>query len=310
MRQDINGLLIVDKHANITSAKAVAIVKKMCGVRKVGHAGTLDPFATGVLICCINKATKLATFLLRGSKTYEGVLNVGVETDTQDSTGEVISTCDTAGISEEEIKRVFEEFVGVTEQVPPVYSALKHKGVPLHKLARSGRAVVKPPRQIHVSRIEITKIELPLIYFEISCSAGTYVRALCSDIGKRLGCGGHLKALKRIESSGFTIQDAITLSELEVLAASGDMPGIITDRIIGMTDALPDMPEICVNKVIENKILNGNPLNIKELELDQIYDRKGLFKAVDANRNLLAVLSYEKSSKIYNYCCVLQEQSY
>lgn len=306
MRHDINGLLIVNKHADITSAKTVAIVKRLCGVRKVGHAGTLDPFATGVLICCMNKATKLAAFLLRGRKTYEGVLRLGVETDTQDSTGDVISTGDTEEISEEEINSAFKEFVGVTEQVPPIYSALKHKGVPLHKLARSGRAVVKPPRRIHISRIEINKIELPLIHFEILCSAGTYVRTLCSDIGKRLGCGGHLQALKRIESSGFTIQDAITLSELETLTASGDMPGIVADRIIGMTDALPDMPEIYVDKVIEKKILHGNPLNIKELELDQTLGGKGLVKAVDANRNLLAVLSYEKPSEVYNYCCVFQ----
>ncbi|MBW1845643.1 MAG: tRNA pseudouridine(55) synthase TruB [Deltaproteobacteria bacterium] len=212
MGHDINGLLVIDKHASITSARAVAIVKKLCGVRKVGHTGTLDPFATGVLICCMNKATKLATFLLRGNKKYFAVLHLGVETDTQDSTGTIISTSDRVEFSEEAIKDVFDKFIGTVEQFPPVYSALKHKGVPLHKLARSGKAVSKPPRRVHISSIEIKEIVLPLVQFEITCSAGTYVRTLCSDIGKHLGCGGHLKALRRTESSGFAIEDALTLS--------------------------------------------------------------------------------------------------
>lgn len=306
MGHDINGLLVIDKHASITSARAVAIVKKLCGVRKVGHTGTLDPFATGVLICCMNKATKLATFLLRGNKKYFAVLHLGVETDTQDSTGTIISTSDRVEFSEEAIKDVFDKFIGTVEQFPPVYSALKHKGVPLHKLARSGKAVSKPPRRVHISSIEIKEIVLPLVQFEITCSAGTYVRTLCSDIGKHLGCGGHLKALRRTESSGFAIEDALTLPKLEMLTQSESMPQLLADRIVGMADALPDVPEIFVNGVLEKKILNGNPLTIKDLTPVETKNRKSILKAVDSNRDLLAILSYDKLFEKYAYCCVFQ----
>jgi tRNA pseudouridine55 synthase len=306
MKHDINGLLVIDKHASITSARAVAIVKKLCCVRKVGHTGTLDPFATGVLICCMNKATKLATFLLQGNKKYFAVLHLGVETDTQDSTGTIISTSDRVEFSEEAIRDVFDKFIGTVEQLPPVYSALKHKGVPLHKLARSGKAVSKPPRRVHISSVEIKEIALPLVHFEITCSAGTYVRTLCSDIGKHLGCGGHLKALRRIESSGFAIEDALTLSELETLTQSKSMPQLLADRIVGMADALPDVPEIFVNGVLEEKILNGNPLSIKDLTPVKTENRKSILKAVDSNRDLLAILSYDKLFEKYAYCCVFQ----
>jgi tRNA pseudouridine55 synthase len=306
MTRDINGLLVIDKHANITSARAVAAVKKLCGVRKVGHTGTLDPFATGVLVCCMNKATKLATFLLRGRKKYFAILHLGVETDTQDSTGTATSISDKVGFSEEEIKSAFDKFIGFVEQKPPVYSALKHKGIPLHKLARSGKAVSKPPRRQFISSIEIKKISLPHVHFEVDCSAGTYVRTLCADIGKHLGCGGHLKELRRIESSGFTIEDALTLSELETLTRSENMPQALMDRIVGMADALPDMPEIFITDVLEKKILNGNPLTIRDLAPVETNNRKSLFKAIGSKRDLLAVLSYDKLYEKYTYCCVFQ----
>ena len=306
MEQDINGILVIDKHASITSAKAVAIVKKFCGASKVGHAGTLDPFATGVLVCCINKATKLATFLLRGRKKYSAVLCLGIETDTQDFTGTEISTSDDVAVSKEAIKEAFNTFVGSVEQTPPVYSALKYKGVPLHKLARSGKAVSKPARRVYISNIEIKEISLPLIHFEISCSAGTYVRTICSDIGKHLGCGGHLKSLRRIESSGFSVEDALTLSELERLTQSENMTELLADRIIRMTDALPDVPEVVVNKILEKKILYGNHLTIKDFTFAEANKSNGLIKAVDPDRNLLAVLSYDTISEKVNYHCVFQ----
>lgn len=304
MGTDINGILVIDKHAPITSATAVAIVKKYCGVRKVGHTGTLDPFATGVLVCCLNKATKLATFLLRGSKKYLAVLYLGIETDTQDSTGTIISRFDNVTFSKKAITEAFNVFVGSVEQTPPIYSALKHKGVPLHKLARSGRAVTKPPRRIHISTIEIKEIALPLICFEISCSAGTYVRTLCADIGKHLGCGGHLKELRRIESSGFGIEDSLTLSALDVLAQSKNREKLLADRIVRMADALPDVPEVFANKDLEKKIFNGNSLTIKDIALVEGIQNTNLFKAVDSDRNLLAVLSYDNVSEKINYHCV------
>jgi len=208
-------ILLIDKPAGISSAKLVAIVKRRLNAKKVGHAGTLDPFATGLMICCINKGTKLAGTFLHGNKTYQATLRLGIETDTQDLTGQVISECECPEISEERIISAFKSFEGETEQVPPVYSALKHNGVPLYKLARQGTPVEKPARTIHIYQLQIDEISLPEIRFTVSCSGGTYIRTLASDIGKILGCGAHLIALRRIECGGFFIDQAVTLEQLE-----------------------------------------------------------------------------------------------
>jgi tRNA pseudouridine55 synthase len=262
MQSELNGILLVDKPEGMTSAQVVARIKKLFGVRKVGHTGTLDPFATGILICCINRATRLARFFLHGNKKYEAVLHLGVETDTQDSTGIVTSTCDDVLFSEIKIRSVFNQFKGSIEQIPPVYSALKCKGTPLYKLARRGKPVQKPARRITIFNIEILKIHLPLIHFSVSCSAGTYIRTLCSDIGKRLGCGGHLKELRRIQSSGFSIAEAVKLSELENIAVYEK----ISHRIISMSKALQNMPEHIADRALAKKIMHGYILTKKDLK--------------------------------------------
>lgn len=164
---ELNGVIVIDKPAAITSAKVVAIIKKLLGAKKVGHAGTLDPDATGILLCCINKATKLAGFFLKSSKKYEAVLHLGVETDTQDAAGKIISTNDELDFTEKTIQAVFRQFEGTIEQVPPAFSALKHKGVPLYKLARKGKAVRKPSRPVFISYNKIRKINMPFISFEV-----------------------------------------------------------------------------------------------------------------------------------------------
>jgi len=306
MRHDIHGVIVVDKPAGITSAGVVAEVKRLSGARKVGHAGTLDPLATGVLVCCINKATKLTTFFLQGRKKYAAVLHLGVETDTQDSTGAVIATCNDLVFSEGRVTEAVNAFVGCIEQIPPAYSALKYKGVPLYKLARSGLPVAKPPRRVCISSIEIKSIALPMVSFDVSCSAGTYVRTLCADIGKYLGCGGHLKSLRRVESSGFSIEDAAPLSELKKLARSEDLPKGLAERVVTMADALPGIPEIVAEGVIEKKILNGNPLRVDDVGYFKSKPEHRLVKAVDSNRNLLAVLCYHPASETYRYQCVFR----
>ncbi|MGD2029497.1 MAG: tRNA pseudouridine(55) synthase TruB [Desulfobacterales bacterium] len=300
MQSELNGILLVDKPAGITSAEVVARIKKIFGIRKVGHTGTLDPFATGILICCINRATKLARFFLHGNKKYEAILHLGIETDTQDSTGIVTSTCDNILFSEIKIRSVFNRFKGSIDQIPPVYSALKCKGAPLYKLARQGKPVQKPARRIAIFNIEILKINLPLIHFRVSCSAGTYIRTLCSDIGKLLGCGGHLKELKRVQSSGFSIAETVKLSELENLALSEN----ISHRIISMSDALRDMPEYIADKALAKKIMHGNLLTKKELRPVQTETSEGFIKIVDTNNRLIAVLKDTKNRDRLSYCCV------
>jgi tRNA pseudouridine55 synthase len=300
MQHELSGILVVDKPADTTSAKVVAIVKQLLGADKAGHTGTLDPFATGVLACCVNRATKLARFFLHGNKKYEAVLQLGIETDTQDSTGIVTATCDQAEFSEPAIRSVFKQFEGTIEQLPPVYSALKHKGTPLYKLARKGKPVQKPKRRVFISNVEILEIDPPFVRFEVSCSAGTYIRTLCADIGTSLGCGGHLKKLRRLESSGFTIDQAAPLSELKKLALAGELP----KRIISMSNALQDMGEHIADKDLTNKIKHGNILTKSDITPAMTDASEGYIKILDTDKDLIAVLKHTSVSNRYNYCCV------
>ncbi|UCD90988.1 MAG: tRNA pseudouridine(55) synthase TruB [Desulfobacterales bacterium] len=296
----MNGILVIDKPTRITSAKVVAWVKELVDAKKAGHAGTLDPFATGVLVCCINRATKLSRFFLHGHKTYEAVLHLGIETDTQDATGTITSTCDKIDYSAETIRSVCKQFEGAIEQHPPVYSALKHKGIPLYKHARRGKPVQKPARPVQISTIDILEMALPLVRFVVSCSAGTYIRTLCADIGTSLGCGGHLKELRRIESSGFTIAEAITLSKLENLVSSGQL----SNQMISMSDALRDMPHYVADDKLFEKIMYGSMIAKQDFTLNGVDSTNGFIKIVDANNDLVAVLESVKDSSHYKYCCV------
>jgi tRNA pseudouridine55 synthase len=304
----MNGIIVIDKPKNITSAKVVAYVKRALKADKVGHAGTLDPFARGVLICCVNQGTKLARFLLSGKKKYDAVLKLGEETDTQDFTGNVISTGNPKNLAQDTIQRVIKTYVGTIEQLPPIYSALKHKGVPLYKLARNGKPIQKPPRRVEIYNINVCRIDLPFIRFEVSCSAGTYIRTLCSDIGRSLGCGGHLKALTRTESSGFTLDQAISLNTLDALIDTGKL----SERTITLSDALADIPEFMAKSSLAAKIRHG-----KIISLDDLMHSKGtngdrtpssLIKIVDHNKELIAVLSHTGTNQRLNYCCVLPKQ--
>ncbi len=300
----VNGIIIIDKPVDISSARVVSIIKKTLNAKKVGHAGTLDPFAEGVLICCVNQATKLADFFLHGTKKYIAELKLGEETDTQDLTGTVISSAEPGNYSIETIQKVFKAFEGPLEQLPPVYSALKHKGVPLYKLARSGKPVQKPPRQVKIYSIAVLDIALPLIRFEVSCSAGTYIRTLGTDIGKMLGCGGHLNALKRTASSGFTLDQAVSLSALKNLAPGARQP----EKFISMADALPEMPACRADTHLVKKIRHGQTITARNLfgasGLDTGRTAGSKIKVVDQTGELVAILNYQEHDQRLNYCCV------
>jgi tRNA pseudouridine55 synthase len=229
---------------------------------------------------------------------------LGQETDTQDSTGSVVGIGNPAKLTEKTIGSVFKQFLGSIEQLPPVYSALKHKGEPLYKLARRGQPLQKPPRRVQISNIHIREINLPFIWFEVTCSAGTYIRTLCADIGKTLGCGGHLQALQRTESSGFTLKQAVTLKQLEESTQAGDFSGLM----ISMADALHDMPEYVADRHLIEKIRYGMVLTQKDLFsghlADRITDSQAHIKIIDARNNLIAVLAYTQGKNRLTYCCV------
>jgi tRNA pseudouridine55 synthase len=300
-----NGIMILDKPADISSAQAVSRVKRLLGVKKIGHTGTLDPFATGVLICCINQATRLARFFLHADKTYQAVLRLGVETDTQDATGRVIAQTTVPSIASDRLIATIKGFEGRQLQRPPVYAALKHEGTPLYKLARQGRPVQKPARPIQVTALTVTWIDLPDIGLELTCSSGTYVRALCADIGSAMGCGGHLARLRRTASSGFGIEQAITLNALQEMESGSRL----ANTLIPMNAALSHMPMFMADSNLLERIAHGQRLRIEDLPTDllQIARKPGLadhVKVVDADLELKAVLTANAAGTAYDYCCV------
>jgi len=301
----MNGIVVINKPAGISSARLVARVKRLLLARKVGHTGTLDPFARGVVVCCINQATRLAPFLLHSPKTYEGVLTLGIDTDTQDATGQVIARRDGSGISAEALQRVFQRYVGPYHQLPPAYSALKHEGVPLYVLARRGRPVQKPAREVSIFRIRLLAVEPPRVRFEVYCSAGTYIRTLCADIGRELGCGGHLSELIRLKSGGFTLKEALTPDDLENLAQRGEA----RKAVLPMARALPDMAEIPAGPPLLEKVRYGRPLTRAEVGTEGIPEETPtedgrLLKLIDPQGELVAVLRQPPGADALEYCCV------
>jgi len=297
-----SGVLIIDKPAGISSARAVATVKKLFHAAKVGHCGTLDPFATGVLVCGLNQATRLSRFLLEADKTYEAVLHLGVETDTQDATGQATGGADPTSCRSHDVHKAFGRYIGVIEQAPPVYSALKHHGVPLYRLARRGQAVQKPPRRVRISHLEITRLHLPRIHFRVRCSAGTYIRALCADIGRDLGCGGHLAQLRRTESSGFTLDDAIDIDQLGRMR-----PSQRRHRLISMDVAVPRLPRYVAGASTVAKIYHGVELTDDDITGMDVRKSTMPIKIVDNAGNLLAIVEYNDRKAKIGYCCVFQE---
>ncbi|MEE8359719.1 MAG: tRNA pseudouridine(55) synthase TruB [Candidatus Omnitrophota bacterium] len=213
----MNGIIIIDKPNGLTSHDVVLFLRRRFGIKKVGHAGTLDPMATGVLVLLLGEATKLSNSFICDDKEYEGVLRLGIKTRTCDKEGEVLSTRDISGISDKTIKDVAASFLGTIDQVPPMFSALKRDGKKLYKLARKGIEIKLEPRKVTIHELDIKNIELPDVWFKVGCSKGTYIRKLAEDIGDRIGCGAHLAALRRTRSGRFRIEDSVAFKELEGL---------------------------------------------------------------------------------------------
>ncbi len=225
---DINGLLLVDKPKGMTSHDVIDILRAKLNIRKIGHAGTLDPEATGLLLVLIDKsATKKASSFASLDKTYDIRLTLGIKTDTADHTGKIISKNEVLNFSNEKIKQVIERFKGETQQVPPMMSAKKIGGKKLYALARKGISIERKPQLIKITGIDIKSIDLPDIYFSILCSKGTYVRTLCEDIGEVLGCGAHMNGLRRLGVGGYKVDNAIKVEEIKECAIAD-----INSRII------------------------------------------------------------------------------
>ena len=233
----LNGFFVIDKQAGVTSHDIVAMVRRAIGMKKVGHTGTLDPFATGVLPVAVGDGTKAIQFLDESEKEYRAVLRLGISTDTQDLTGQVTSERDWSQLSAEDLQRLLPRFLGTLSQLPPMFSALKRDGVPLYKLARKGIEVEREPREVVIHALSFDWIRLPEACITVRCSRGTYVRTLASDLGEALGCGAHLLELRRTRSGLFREAEALSI---EQLAASPQQESLLfpLDRALSHLKAL------------------------------------------------------------------------
>jgi tRNA pseudouridine55 synthase len=257
----VNGVLIIDKPMGITSYDVVRELKPDMKGIKIGYLGTLDPLATGVLPLLLGEGTKLAPFLETGKKVYEATLHLGVTTDTQDKDGRILATMDigSCDLSPQRIEEVMQGFRGTISQLPPLYSALKHNGEPLYKLARRGEAVQKAPREVEIYELHVMEIDPPVIHLYIECSTGTYIRTLGHDMGAQLGCGAHLTALRRRRNGPFDVEDALSLAEVKGLLKAGK----VTERILSLSQAVSFLPPVSVSKVDAIKIHNGQAITVE-----------------------------------------------
>ncbi|MBJ7284108.1 MAG: tRNA pseudouridine(55) synthase TruB [Akkermansiaceae bacterium] len=212
-----SGVLLIDKAEDMTSHDVVAIARRALNTKKIGHCGTLDPMATGLLMLVIGRATKIQDLLMSEDKQYVGSLTLGSTTSTQDRQGDTLETKTVEDYSEEQIHSAFDGFMGDFEQIPPMVSAIKKDGVPLYKLARKGIEIVREPRKVHITSYEVSRVALPEIDFTVNCSKGFYVRTYAHDIGAKLGCGAHLSALRRTRSGKFTLDRAVPVMDLKTM---------------------------------------------------------------------------------------------
>lgn len=276
----IDGIINVYKEKGFTSFDVVAKLRGILRTKKIGHTGTLDPDAEGVLPVCIGRATKVCDILTDKDKVYEAVMLLGVETDTQDTSGAVLSEKQVE-VSEEEVKKAILSFVGDYAQVPPMYSALKVNGKKLYELAREGKSVERKARNVQIFSIEILEVNLPRVRMSVHCSKGTYIRTLCHDIGTMLGCGGCMEKLLRTKVGVFELKDTLKLSEIDELAKAG----AVEEKIISVDELFEDYVKVWVKQAFDVVVHNGNrvekrmfteklPLNTERL---RVYDSENVF---------------------------------
>lgn len=283
----IHGILNVQKEKGYTSHDVVAKLRGIVGQRKIGHTGTLDPDATGVLPVCLGRATKLCDMLTDRDKTYETVLLLGCTTDTQDISGTVLERKEVPDLAEDAVKDVLQSFVGEYAQIPPMYSAVKVNGRKLYELAREGKEIERKARNVQIYEIRIQKIELPRIWMEVRCSKGTYIRTLCHDLGQRIGCGGCMEELVRTRTGRFCLEDSLTLEEIAGKKADGSLGEVI----VPVDEMFSDYPRMYVSGRGSMLAKNGNPLlsdmlsgcdgdPAKNRQNIRVYDEAGQFIAV------------------------------
>lgn len=266
----VNGILVLDKPLGFSSNEALQKVKRLFNARKAGHTGSLDPLATGVLPLCFGEATKLSQFLLESDKRYRVIIRLGERTDTGDAEGRIIASSDPAEITRNQVQQALESFVGCIEQIPPMYSAIKQQGVPLYKLAREGKEVERASREVTIYSIDLLGLEGPDLEVDVFCSKGTYIRTLADDLGELLGCGAHVKALRRLQAGAFDESSAVSLEQLQEirLASDKDDYSELDECLAPMDQAVADFPEVELPDVSAGWIKQGQPVLVRHLPAD------------------------------------------
>lgn len=275
-----SGIINVYKEKGFTSFDVVAKLRGILRTKKIGHTGTLDPDAEGVLPVCIGRATKVCDLLTDKDKVYEAVMLLGTETDTQDTSGTVLKTAPVECI-EDEVREAILSFVGDYDQIPPMYSALKVQGKKLYELAREGKTVERQPRRVQIFSIEILEIDLPRVRMSVHCSKGTYIRTLCHDIGRKLGCGGCMEKLLRTKVADFVLADSLKLDEISRLA----LEGTVEERILSVDELFREYPAVRTQKRFDMVVHNGNRVGKGMLQTEvsenterlRVYDSTGAF---------------------------------
>jgi tRNA pseudouridine55 synthase len=286
-----DGILLIDKEKGRSSFDSVRMIRRILKSKKTGHAGTLDPFATGLLILLLGQGTKLSPYIMGGIKKYRAEIKLGIETDTYDSTGLIIKEMAVPEIGAETIYRKIADFTGVIEQVPPAFSALKVNGERAYKLARRGIDVALATRKVTVYSIDIIEIKLPLITVDVTCSAGTYIRSLAYDIGRKLDTVAHLQNLRRLSSGLFSVNEALVLNGPDSIDPDG-----LLERVIPMERALPDMISVNIDDILAKRVRNGYRPLWNELNMSK--DISGVEKStvkLMAGSDFVAILEIDAS---------------
>ena len=291
----LRGILNVDKPEGSTSFSVVALVRKLSAVKKVGHAGTLDPLATGVLLVCLGQAVRVSEYLMELPKTYRGTVRLGAATDTYDATGATVFEGDVESVDEQALKAALEALERQEQQVPPSYSALKVGGTPAYRLARAGRPVALRPRAAKIERIDLLSFRPPLVEIEVRCGKGTYIRTLADDLGQLLGCGAHLQDPRRTAVGPFDVDDAVSLERLERASADGTWQDLLHPLDYG----LGHIPAVYLDMEAEKDVRHGCPLEAGSPPFQRLPDAQDgqRCRAYEEDGAFVGILQYDGNSR-------------
>lgn len=292
----INGIVNIYKEKGYTSHDVVAVLRKVVGQKKIGHTGTLDPDATGVLPVCLGRATKVCELLTDHDKTYKALLLLGKTTDTQDISGEVLEERDPGDLTEEEVRSCIESFIGEYDQIPPMYSALKVNGKKLYELAREGKTVERKSRKVQIHGIRILEMNLPHVRMEVDCSKGTYIRTLCHDIGEKLQVGGCMEELERTKVGRFLKEDAVTLDEVRQKMEQGEGAELFTP----LDQIFAELPAVTVTDAKAWMSYNGNDLPERFLLEKEAWTDGQEVRVYDSRKNFIGLYQYRAPKKLFH----------